>query len=306
MVRRKGEPNVTTATVNVRSFYADPALLVFRGRYYMYPTADGHENWAADAFHVLTSDDLTHWEDQGEILRLGRDVSWASRHAWAPAVAEKDGTFFFYFTADDNIGVATAPTPTGPFTDSGRPIVRGGIHPGRAIDPSVFIDDDGTSYLIWGNGVANFARLDLDMISIDVTTVASWENPTFREAAHLHRRGEHYYLTWSENDTRDPEYRVRWASGPSPLGPWEDRGILLQQSPLDGIFATGHHSILRLPDSDEWVIAYHRFAVPDGDGCHREIVIDPLWHLPSGDLQPVTPSLNAIRTAPPRSLTKRK
>lgn len=288
-----------------RRYFADPALVHFGGRFYLYPTTDGQEGWASTYFSVLASNDLVNWEDRGEILRLGRDVTWAEEHAWAPAAAERDGLYYFYFTAGDNIGVAVATTPEGPFLDSGRPLIAQGHYPGRAIDPSVFTDDDGTSYLIWGNTVAHFAKLRADMVSIDEDSVVSWEHPTFREAAHVHRNGDRYYLTWSENDTRDPDYRVRWAVGDSPLGPWEERGILLEQSPEDGILATGHHSVLRLPETDEWVIAYHRFAIPSGDGFHREIVIDSLAHLPSGDLRRVIPTLAPIRitkTALPETL----
>ncbi|KQR54886.1 beta-xylosidase [Leifsonia sp. Leaf336] len=286
-------------------FFADPALVHFDGRYYLYPTTDGLVDWSSTCFHVLASVNLRDWEDWGEILRLGRDVSWARRNAWAPAAAEKDGVYYFYFTADDNIGVATAMAPEGPFRDSGRPLVAKGQYPGRAIDPSVFTDRDGTSYLIWGNAVAHFARLEADMVSIDESSVVAWEHATFREAAHVHEHAGTYYLTWSENDTRNPDYRVRWARGASPTGPWEDGGILLEQSPKDGILSTGHHSILRLSGTDEWVIAYHRFAIPDGNGFHREIVIDPLTHLPSGDLERVTPTLEPIRltkTAIPETL----
>ena len=275
-------------------FYADPALTEFGGRYYLYPTTDGSEDWSSTAFRVLSSPDLREWIDEGQILDLVSDVTWADRFAWAPAAAEKNGLYYFYFTAADNVGVAVSMSPVGPFIDSGGPIIARGAFPGRAIDPSVFTDDDGIRYLVWGNTVANVARLNADMVSIDESSVVSWSHPTFREAAHVHRRGDIYYLTWSENDTRDPSYRVRWARGGGPFGPWEDRGVLVEQRPDEGILATGHHSILRLPGTDDWVIAYHRFAVPDGDGFHREIVIDPLRHLPSGDLAPVTPGRSAI------------
>jgi hypothetical protein len=92
---------------------------------------------------------------------------------------------------------------------------------------------------------------------------------------------------------------VRWATGVTPTGPWAERGVLIEQSPEDGVFATGHHSILRIPGTDHWLIAYHRFAVPNGDGFHREIVIDELTHLPSGDLAPVRTSADSIRLTQP-------
>jgi beta-xylosidase len=294
-----GDNDVNRSTPQTGPFFADPALVAFGDSFYLYPTTDGNENWDSDNFRVLGSRDLREWTDLGEVLRLGRDVPWADRNAWAPAAAYRNGLYYFYFTADDNIGVAVATSPTGPFIDSGAPIVSRGQFAGRAIDPAVFVDDDGTSYLIWGNTVAHIARLGNDMVSIDLDSVTAWEHPTFREAAHIHRRGDLYYLTWSENDTRDPAYRVRWATGESPFGPWTERGVLLEQSPADGIFATGHHSILRVPGTDEWLIAYHRFAVPDGDGFHREIVIDELTHLPSGDLSPVRTSADSIRLTQP-------
>lgn len=276
-------------------YYADPALVSFEGRLYLYPTTDGIPNWGSTAFRVLVSDDGTTWHDGGEVLRLGRDVSWADRNAWAPAAAQgPDGRFYLYFSADDNIGVAVADTPTGPFVDSGRPIVAAGRYPGRAIDPSVFTDTDGRSYLVWGNTVANFALLTPSMTEIVADTHVTWRHDSFREAAHVHRRGDIYYLTWSENDTRDPEYRVRWAMGPSPFGPWDVRGVLIEQAPELGVAGTGHHSILQMPGTDDWLIAYHRFAVPEGDGFHRELVVQPLHHLPHGGLQQVSPDATPV------------
>lgn len=271
-------------------YYADPALVFFRGRYYLYPTTDGIPGWGSTSFRVLVSDDLQAWQDLGEVLRLGRDVSWADRKAWAPAAAQgPDGRFYLYFSADDNIGVAVADHPVGPFVDSGRPLIAADAYPGRAIDPSIFTDADGRSYLVWGNTVANFAELAPSMTEIMPETHATWQHPSFREAAHVHRRGDLYYLTWSENDTREPEYRVRWAVGPSPFGPWDVRGVLVEQDSALGVAGTGHHSILQIPGTDDWLIAYHRFAVPGGDGFHRELVVQPLHHLPQGDLQQITP-----------------
>ncbi|MCL3861711.1 family 43 glycosylhydrolase [Actinotalea sp. K2] len=274
--------------------YADPAVVMSDGRYYVYPTTDGRADWGADAFRVLSSVDLIEWEDHGEVLRLGREVQWADRRAWAPAALVHGGKVYLYFTADENIGVAVADHPTGPFQDIGHPLVERGQFPGTTIDPAVFVDDDGAAYLYWGNGVLHGVRLADDLVSFDPAEVRSWEPPGFREAGWVHRRGAIYYLSWSENDTREEDYRVRYATGPGPFGPWTHRGVLLEKELSRGIRGTGHHAILRLPGLDAWLIAYHRFAVPDGDGYHRELVFDELRHRPDGLLEPVRNSPDAF------------
>jgi beta-xylosidase len=275
--------------------YADPNLVEFDGTYYLYPTSDGSDQWAATSFKVFSSTDLSGWVDHGEIFSLPRDTSWAKEHAWAPAVVRRGDTFFLYYSAEDNIGVAHSHSPLGPFVDLGRPLISAGMYPGRAIDPSVFVDTDNAPYLVWGNGVANIVALAPDMVSFDSDTVFSWEPPDFREAAWIHRRGNIYYLSWSENDTREVDYRIRYATAEHVFGPWTDHGVLLEKTAERGIFATGHHSILNIPDTDDWVIAYHRFAIPDGNGYRREIVIDALKYDADGLLMPVVAGSDLIR-----------
>ena len=274
----------------VPGLYADPNLVIFDDRYYLYPTTDGLAGWSSQSFKVFSSNDLLNWTDHGLILDLPRDTTWATGHAWAPAIIRRGVRYFLYYTANQNIGVAVGTSPTGPFTDSGRPLIRSDEYPGVAIDPSVFEDEDGTFYLYWGNTVAHGVPLNEDMVSFDRDRVVSFEPPGFREAASVHRRRGTYYLTWSENDTREEDYRVRYATSTGPLGPWADHGVLLAKRPDRGILATGHHSIVQLPNADEWLIAYHRFAIPDGNGYRREVVIDRLLHRADGRLEPVEPA----------------
>ena len=90
------------------------------------------------------------WTDEGVILDLSTDrVAWADGNAWAPAIVEKvtgeSYKYFFYFSGNPvsgggkQIGVAVAANPTGPFKDSGKPLITsspaGG---GQQIDPCVF------------------------------------------------------------------------------------------------------------------------------------------------------------------------
>lgn len=279
----------------IPGYFADPNIAVVDGAYLLFATTDGSAEWGSTSFRAFTSTDLCHWQDQGEIFDV-RAAEWASGHAWAPAYAQANGRHYLYFTADRGcIGVAVAKEATGPYVDSGRPLVAPGDFDGVAIDPAVFVDDDGAPYLYWGNGTAHGVRLGPDMISFDPAGVVSWVPEDFREAAWVHRRGAEYFLSWSVDDTRSEDYQVHYATGPGPLGPWHYRGLLLAKDVDRGILATGHHSITNVPGTDDWVVAYHRFAIPDGNGYHREIRFDRLVHTADGRLEQVVPSAEPFR-----------
>jgi len=290
-----GAPSLGAAGHALPRFLADPDLRIVGDRYFLFPTTDGTPGWESTAFRAYSSPDLREWTDHGDALRLGSGVEWAEAYAWAPASISRDGRHYLYFTADDHIGVAVASDPSGPFHDIGRPLVAPGDYAGRAIDPSIFVDADGSTYLLWGNAVAHIVRLGEDLVSFDPDAVHSWVPTEFREAVWMHRRGDVYYASWSVDDTRDPRYHVRYATAEGLTGPWTDRGVLIEQVPDRGIFATGHHSILNVPNTDDWVVAYHRFAVPDGDGFHREVVFDRLIHRADGLIEQVIPSMEPLR-----------
>lgn len=283
-VQQKSPPTAVLAGVN-----ADPHIAFFGDRCFLYPTTDGSKGWRATSFQAWSSDDLATWKNEGVILDLPRDIAWADMHAWAPAIATKDGKFYFYFSANKKIGVAVADRPEGPFHDPlGRPLVSAGDYRGmQCIDPMVYVDEDGAAYLYWGQGRCKAAPLNDDMISFDPGQVLDITPPGYNEAPFVHRRGGVYYLSWSEYDTRDPRYSVAYGRSDSPLGPFakaDENPILQQRSVVRG---AGHHSVGKLPGRDEWVIAYHRFRIPGGDGYHRETCLSPLRHNDAGDIQPV-------------------
>ncbi|MEV5437612.1 family 43 glycosylhydrolase [Streptomyces sp. NPDC052682] len=274
---------------------ADPNIVRFGDTFYLYPTTDGFEGWSGTRFKAYSSKDLVHWKDHGVILDLGPDVSWADSRAWAPTIAEKDGRYYFYFCADANIGVAVSDSPTGPFKDAlGKPLLKAGAFPGQMIDPAVFTDDDGRSYLYWGNGHAYVAPLNADMTSLDTSQVKDITPGGYNEGSFVIKRDGTYYFMWSENDTRDENYRVAYATGPSPTGPWTKRGVILEKDLALGIKGPGHHSVVHVPHTDDWYIAYHRFALPGGDGTHRETTVDRLEFGPDGLIRTVVPTLTSV------------
>ncbi|MFJ8786102.1 family 43 glycosylhydrolase [Streptomyces sp. NPDC102476] len=293
---------VRTGSPVLPGLNADPDVHYLNGEYWIYPTTDGFNGWSGTRFKAYSSKDLVHWKDHGVVLDLGADVSWADKYAWAPAIAEKNGKYYFYFCAEQQIGVAVADSPAGPFKDAlGRPLVaKGGSLQGQMIDPAVFTDDDGTSYLYWGNGHGYVVPLNDDMTSYDAAAVKDITPDNFREGSFVIKRNGTYYFMWSEDDTRSENYHVAYATGPSPLGPWTKKGTILSKRPEYGILATGHHSVVNVPGTDDWYIVYHRFALngpgkPGGDGMHRETTVDRMEFAADGSIKPVVPTLEGIR-----------
>ncbi len=296
----------------IDGFYADPNITCFNGKYYLYVTTDGGSGWDAPYFKCFSSDDLVNWKDEGIILDLA-DVSWSNGHnGWAPTVAEKDGKYYFYYSAapinngPKNLAVAVSDSPTGPFTDMGI-IKQGGELKGQMIDPAVFIDDDGQAYLYWGNGALYGAKLSDDMLSIDEATLTTITPPNFREASFMIKRNGTYYMMWSEDDTGSPDYHVRYGKMTSPLSSISGNTIVLHRDNAnsDLIKGTGHHSVINIPGTDEWYICYHRFNTAlyghqetqcSAAGNHREVCINKMEFDENGNIISVVPTLSGITT----------
>ena len=123
------------------------------------------------------------------------------------------------------IAVAVADTPTGPFVDAkGSALITNemtpkGTHSWEDIDPTVFTDDDGTTWIAWGNRQCYIARLKPNMIEIDgpITEITP---PHFEEGPWLHKRGALYYLTYASLDrATHRDEKVSYATAPSIRGP---------------------------------------------------------------------------------------
>ena len=299
----------------LEGYFADPDILYSEktDSFYIYPTSDGFDGWSGWYFKTFSSKNLVDWKDEGIILDLKEDVNWANRNAWAPCIVEKkiNGRYkyFYYFTAAQKIGVAVADHPAGPFTDSGKPLINWkpvGVKGGQEIDPEVFTDPKtGKSYLYWGNGYMAGAELNDDMVSLNMATLKTFNiDKTFREGTSVIFRNGVYYFMWSEDDTRSPNYKVRYATSDSPLGTLSipENNIVIQRDPVTNIFATGHNSAIQIPGQDEWYLVYHRFTYPKGvdmprgsGGFHREVCIDKLEFDTNGNMLEVKPTFKGIK-----------
>lgn len=286
-------------------FHADPEIVYsnLTGKYYIYSTTDGQPGWGGWYYTAYSSSDLKDWTYEGIVLDLkSNQVSWADGNAWAPAIEEKktkDGyRYYLYFSGNPKngggkqIGVATADSPTGPFTDLGHPMITesptGG---GQQIDVDVFTDPvSGKSYLYWGNGYMAGAELNKDMVSIKKKTLkvltpegGTLQDYAYREAPYVFYRNGLYYFMWSVDDTGSANYHVAYGTAKSPLGLIQVASdpIVTIQNPEKEIYGPAHNSVICKPGTDEWYIVYHRINKHYLDkslspGTHREVCIDRL------------------------------
>lgn len=292
-------------------FTADPAVLVHDGRLYMYTGHDearGSEMFTMREWLAYSTSDMRNWTFHGPIMKA-TDFKWASKDAWASQVHKKNGKFWFYTAVEHDkthpgkaIGVAVSDRPTGPFVDAkGSALVHNqmtpqGPHTWDDIDPTVFTEGDGTSWLIWGNAKCYMARLKPNMIELD-GPIREIDVPRFEEGPWIHKRGKLYYLTYASIDkTKSPDERIAYATAPAITGPWTFRGDLT--GPGKNSF-TIHPAIAKF--KGKWYLFYHDASLSIGDqkgGLGRRAVrAEHLYYNPDGTMRPVAQT-NAGVTAP--------
>ncbi len=309
-------------------FTADPSAHVFEGQIYVYPSHDIEsgipQNDEGDHFdmvdyHVLSFRDFDGPViDHGPVLHLD-DVPWAKKQLWAPDAAERGGVYYLFFPAKDHdgifrIGVATSPSPAGPFKARSEPIPET-----YSIDPCVFVDDDGAAYLyfggIWGGQLEHWqtgkydrstpkpapdapavaprvARLNEDMSRLvggvrQLAIVDASGSPLlagdterrFFEASWMHKHGGTYYFSYSTGDT----HLLAYATSQSPLGPFTYRGHILR--PVIGW--TTHHSIVQFRGA--WYLFYHDSTLSGGVTHKRCVKVTELHHQPDGTIRTIDP-----------------
>ncbi|MBO9585036.1 MAG: glycoside hydrolase family 43 protein [Flavobacterium sp.] len=238
---------------------ADPTIFYENGVYYLYGTTTGNFP-NGEGFQVYTSSDLKKWK--GPVgaqngLALKKGDAFGTKGFWAPQIFKFDGKYQIIYTADENIAIATSDSPLGPFkSDSKAPM----FNLGKQIDPFIFVDQDGKKYLyhvrlIDGNRIF-VAELKEDLSGIKEETlkecisgVLPWENtqnvpwPVTEGPTVLKHNGL-YYMIYSANDFRNPDYAVGYATAKSPYGPWEKavESPIISRKDL-GINGVGHGDV---------------------------------------------------------------
>lgn len=163
----------------------DPVVISCGGVWYLFSTGFG--------INIFTSDDTVNWTWSGRVFHT--PPKWAKEmvtgfrgHIWAPDIAFHNSRYYLYYSCssfgknDSAIGVASTKTldPSSPdyhWTDHGC-VVRsvGGRDNWNAIDPNLFIDDDGTAWLSFGSFWSGLKLVKLDESLTKVAEPQVWRH----------------------------------------------------------------------------------------------------------------------------------
>jgi arabinan endo-1,5-alpha-L-arabinosidase len=279
----RGDTYSNPVSAGFADTFADPAVVRGTdGWWYAYGTTDPLRS-GEGVFHRIPtarSTDLVDWEYVGDAITAL--PSWAAPDAalWAPDVRYVAGRWVMYYVVtqttvtdepnDNAIGVATAPSPTGPWTDSGAPVVgprRGAGGAGDfqwTFDPAHLIAADGRQYLYYGSYYGGIFATELSADgtrAVGSPTMVAIDN-RYEGAYVVPRDGWYYLFASSSNCCAGPVtgYSVFTGRSRSPLGPFvDDRGVPLTASRTGG-------TIVVTPNGNRWVGTGHNAVVTDLSG----------------------------------------
>jgi len=250
---------------------ADPAVIkALDGYYYVIATSD---YWQGGAFHILPiyrSTDLVHWTFVGDAFAARPDWVNATAGLWAPDVQYYNHKYYMYYTASATnplpkystnggsaIGVATADSPAGPWTDAGDSAggtyQHGPLAPPRScafntdpncyhwtFDPAQFTDKDGQKYLYYGSyfGGTLIQKMANDGLHMQgpAIQIGHWDRyeATYIVRHDVHGQPYYYNFSSSANCCNGPNtpYSVIVSRAKSPMGPFVDQNGFPMERPI--------------------------------------------------------------------------
>ena len=302
------------------NFNADPTAVEHEGRLYVYATNDHQQldivgpegNNGYQHIHslvMMSTDDMVNWTFHGYI-----DVKSLSPWgiaSWAPSITkrvEADGKTHFYLYYSNcgvGVGMLTATSPVGPWTDPlGRNVVdkqtEGLGNCGAPFDPGVVVDDEGRGWLSFGGGSNQFGtefnpgnarivRLADDMMHLD-SPIVEIEAPYHFEANELNYLNGTWIYTYNTSWVERKEWPLEtekpsiccmsYMTSQTPLDTdsWVYQANYFK-NPMDyGFLPSNNHTHLH-KFQGEYYLLYHTLALEEhrnGKGGFRSVCIDKI------------------------------
>jgi xylan 1,4-beta-xylosidase len=253
-------------------FYPDPSLVQVGADYYLVNSTFCY----FPGLPIFHSRDLVNWTQLGNIIDRASQLDCAglglSRGIFAPSITWHEGTFYLVTTCVDCGGnfVMTARDPAGPWSDPAWLPQVGGI------DPSLFFDDDGTSWIINNEEPVGGSTYDghraLWVQQFDPRALKTFgprtmivnggsnlaDKPIWIEGPHIFRRKGRLYLISAEGGTSVQHSQVVFTADKvtGPWRPYSGNPILTQRhldpARPDPVTSVGHADFVETAGGQWW------------------------------------------------------
>ena len=296
------------------------------GFYYLYSTqlscTRGDKGYGFDPGPVFRSLTMSEWEYCGSVFldvpNYNNYIGWNNGEGgvWAPTVAKIGDNYCFYYTLGaggyysdyTGIGVATSPTPYGPWTHYGKLFNSVEIGVRNSIDPYVF-SEDGNNYIAWGSGdgiyicelneTGTALKNGIDYAKENKKCIMPYniyDNRNY-EACFIQKKNGNYYMYLSTGSCCDgikSTYKVVVGKADNIYGPYVGsngkaidtfgRGDTVIQPHLKRAMGTGHMAVVQDDKGLDWLV-YHGYNPNNPDNTQkntRTLYIDRLYWTEEG------------------------
>lgn len=214
--------------ISTYHYLADPSAASDGDTFYILTDVDDYSpqkdfNYDIVGLNAFTSQDMKNWTDHGMIFKSKREFGNYPDNTWASGIAVHKGRIYIvYPNGASGVGMITATSIDGPYTDPvkethgvnyiaasfGSSVIGSCDQIAHCFDPGIFIEDDGTGYVVFGGG-ENAQRpygnnLDIikftennGKITFDKTSLKRINAPGSFEAPYIHKKGSTYYLSFN-------------------------------------------------------------------------------------------------------------
>lgn len=265
---------------------ADPHAYIFNGKVYLFTTRDAvkdAKDFIMPDWHIWSSTDLVNWKHERTIEPKDTYMG-ESAFCWATETVYKDGKYYFYFSnGNKDTGVMVADKPEGPYKDVlKKPFLPRTLTPGKEYDPTVWVDDNGKAYIIFGHYREDSSNLNYYIAKLNDDMVSLAETPRVIEIKgdinvlkgndkpNVHKYNGLYYLSAG----------MHYATSDDIYGPYTRRGN--SGNNKYGMDSRAHGNYFKW--NNQWFNTWCHFHLGKENGRFRESYITYLHYRKNGEM----------------------
>ena len=278
-------PALADNPLSTYHYLADPSAASDGDTFYVLTDVDDYspqKNYDYDivGLNAFTSQDMKNWTDHGMIFRSKREFGDYPNNTWASGIAVHKGRIYIvYPNGASGVGMITATSIDGPYTDPvkethgvnyiaahyGSSVIGGCDDIAHCFDPGIFIEEDGTGYVVFGGGENNNRKYgnNLDIIkftesngkiTIDKNSLKRISAPGSFEAPYIHKKDNKYYLSFNTQ----PQV-IDYSMADNIMGPYTFVGTVIPgiSSVPDAHNEGGNNHQGFAPFKGKWYAVYH-------------------------------------------------